>query len=106
MTKETNTSSLKDNLKNPMVLFMLKAAFVYVIWELLNWFQMHNKSFHIIWMAMHGAVRDNIVSMSSWILRTLRYDIVQYDAVIIIKGSAGVDVGPACVGFGLLFGFL
>jgi exosortase/archaeosortase family protein len=106
MTTEIKSQSLKDYLKNPMLLFLLKASMVYVLWELLNWFQMHNNAFHAIWMALHGAVRDNIVLMSSWILRNLGYNIVQYDAVIIIKGSAGVDVGPACVGFGLLFGFI
>jgi exosortase/archaeosortase family protein len=43
--------------------------------------------------------------MSSRILRAMQYDLIQYNEVIIIKGSAGVAVGPACVGFGLLFGF-
>lgn len=105
MTTATTSQNPKDYLKNPMVLFVLKAGFVYVIWEILNWVQMHNAFFHKIWMAMHGTVRDNIVTMSAWILKILNYDIIQYDAVIIIKGSAGVDVGPACVGFGLLFGF-
>jgi exosortase/archaeosortase family protein len=78
---------------------------VYVLWELLNWFQMHNAAFHTIWMAMHGTVRDNIVVVAAWLLRVMQYDIIQYDVVILIKGSAGVAVGPACVGFGLLFGF-
>jgi exosortase/archaeosortase family protein len=105
MTATSQANSLKDQLKNPMIRFMLKAGLVYVLWECLNWFQMHNDAFHTIWYAMHGAVRDNIVFMSAGILKMLQYDITQYNEVIIIKGSAGVAVGPACVGFGLLFGF-
>jgi exosortase/archaeosortase family protein len=104
--KETiKANSLKDYLNNPMIRFMLKAGLVYLLWECLNWFQMHNDTFHKIWYAMHGAVRDNIVFMSSSILKVLQYEITQYNEVIIINGSAGVAVGPACVGFGLLFGF-
>jgi len=104
--KETiKANSLKDYLNNPMIRFMLKAGLVYLLWECLNWFQMHNDAFHKIWYAMHGAVRDNIVFMSSSILKVLQYEITQYNEVIIINGSAGVAVGPACVGFGLLFGF-
>lgn len=105
MTAENKAISLQEHLKNPMIRFMLKAGIVYVIWELLNWFQMHNDPFHTVWMTLHGAVRDNIVYMSSKILRLMQYDLIQYNEVIIIKGSAGVAVGPACVGFGLLFGF-
>jgi exosortase/archaeosortase family protein len=104
MTKEDN-KNLKVYLKNPMIKFMLKAGVVYVLWEFLNWFQMHNAPFHSIWMALHGTVRDNIVFMSAWLLRTMQYDINQYGIVILIIGSPGVAVGPACVGFGLLFGF-
>ena len=104
--KETiKANSLKDYLSNPMIRFMLKAGLVYLLWECLNWFQMHNDAFHKIWYALHGAVRDNIVFMSAGILKALQYDITQYNEVIIIAGSAGVAVGPACVGFGLLFGF-
>jgi exosortase/archaeosortase family protein len=104
--KETiKANSLKDYLNNPMIRFMLKAGLVYLLWECLNWFQMHNDAFHKIWYALHGAVRDNIVFMSSSILKVLQYEITQYNEVIIINGSAGVAVGPACVGFGLLFGF-
>jgi exosortase/archaeosortase family protein len=104
--KETiKANSLKDYLNNPMIRFMLKAGLVYLLWECLNWFQMHNDAFHKLWYAMHGAVRDNIVFMSSSILKVLQYEITQYNEVIIINGSAGVAVGPACVGFGLLFGF-
>lgn len=105
MTTANNAINIKEQLKNPMIRFMLKAGIVYVVWELLNWFQMHNDVFHKIWMGMHGTVRDNIVVMSSWLLRSMNYELIQYNEVIIIKGSAGVAVGPACVGFGLLFGF-
>jgi exosortase/archaeosortase family protein len=105
MKKTIKANSLKDYLNNPMIRFMLKAGLVYLLWECLNWFQMHNDAFHKIWYAMHGAVRDNIVFMSSSILKVLQYEITQYNEVIIINGSAGVAVGPACVGFGLLFGF-
>lgn len=105
MDTTTNQNSLKDYTKNPMVQFVLKASCVYILWELLNWFQMHNTAFHSIWMTLHGGIRDNIVVMSAWLLRVMHYNIVQYDAVILIVGSAGVEVGPACVGFGLLFGF-
>jgi exosortase/archaeosortase family protein len=105
MEANTEESGIKFYLKNPMVLFMLKAGIVYVIWELLNWFQMHNDSFNSVWMLLHTAIRDNIVVMSSKILRLMQYDIIQYDIVILIVGSPGVAVGPACVGFGLLFGF-
>lgn len=105
MSTAQNSINLQEQLKNPMIRFMLKAGIVYVVWELLNWFQMHNTIFHKIWMTLHGAIRDNIVVMSSRILRAMQYDLIQYNEVIIIKGSAGVAVGPACVGFGLLFGF-
>ena len=105
MTHSTQTTSLREQLKNPMILFIIKAAAVYVIWELLNWFQMHNDPFHSVWNGMKSAIRDNIVYISAGILRALDYKLIQYNAVIIIEGSAGVEVGPACVGFGLLFGF-
>ena len=105
MTANIEETSMKGYLKNPMVQFIIKAGLVYVLWELLNWFQMHNSSFNNIWMGLHGAVRDNIVFMSAKLLRLMQYDIVQYDFVILIVGSPGVAVGPACVGFGLLFGF-
>jgi exosortase/archaeosortase family protein len=105
MSDENKSVSIKEHLKNPMILFMLKAGLVYVLWECLNWFQMHNATFHKIWMTLHGGVRDNIVVMSYQILKLMQYDLIHYNEVIIIKGSAGVAVGPACVGFGLLFGF-
>ena len=95
MTEAAADNSLKAYLKNPMIQFMLKAGIVYVLWECLNWFQMHNDAFHTIWYALHGAVRDNIVFMSAGILKLMQYDITQYNEVIIIKGSAGVAVGPA-----------
>lgn len=106
MSTNTNKEkTLSEMVKNPMVQFMIKAALVYALWEILNWVQMHNTTFGSVWMTLHNGVRDNIVVVSSWVLRTLQYDLIQYDSVLIIKGSAGVEVGPACVGFGLLFGF-
>lgn len=105
MENNSQYQPLRNYLKNPVVLFLMKAATVYVIWELLNWFQMHNVPFGGFWNGTKGLIRDNIVYMSAGILRLLGYDIIQYNAVVIIAGSAGVEVGPACVGFGLLFGF-
>ena len=105
MEEKKQSQKLGDYLKEPMVRFGIKAALVYVVWEVLNWVQMHNAAFKSVWNFFHDGIRDNIVVMSAWTLRVMGYSIEQYDAVIKVVGSPGVEVGPACVGFGLLFGF-
>ncbi|MCC6251643.1 MAG: exosortase/archaeosortase family protein [Bacteroidia bacterium] len=105
MKEETPNTNIQEMLKNPIVKFLIKAAIIYGAWEFMNWFQMHNAPFNKIWMGLHSIIKDNIVDVSAWLLRLMQFNIEKYEVVVRIVGSPGVAVGPACVGFGLLFGF-
>lgn len=96
---------LKAQWKNPIVKFVVKAGLVYVLWEMLNWLWMHNSSVATVWLYLHDVIRTNIMDVSVFALKAMGYTIERFGIVIRIVGTSGVAVGPACVGFGLLFGF-
>ncbi|MDQ3190827.1 MAG: archaeosortase/exosortase family protein [Bacteroidota bacterium] len=99
---------LKSIFKNPVALFFFKAIGLYIIWYLL----------YDLWIHPAGKldllVIDNLIYVSSGILKLLGYQLIDYPYSAAIRsmgidGAHGLWVGDACNGltlFALFTGFI
>ena len=90
---------------SPSTRFLLRAFSVYALWELCNSVLIKYAAFRLFWLGMRDSLIENIVDVSEFTIRLMGYDLFRDGVLLRIGNSAGVIVGPACAGFGLMFAF-
>jgi exosortase/archaeosortase family protein len=106
LEKKHSSSELKEWAKSPIFHFLIKVAVIFIVWELLNGYMQRFPFFSNLWKSMHDFLLYSILDISEFTLRTLMgYDLSREGIVMRIGNSAGIAVGPACVGFGLQVAF-
>jgi exosortase/archaeosortase family protein len=83
--------------------FLVRMVFVYGAWKVLLKASQVIEPFKAVWEKMMNVFLKIITSLSFVMLKMFGYKVNHYDAFLAIKGTAGVIVGPACVGVGVMF---
>jgi exosortase/archaeosortase family protein len=83
--------------------FVVRMVVVYGVWRVLLKASQVIEPFKVLWGKMMGVLLKIITSTSLLQLKIMGYNVKHHDAFLAIKGSAGVVVGPACIGIGVMF---
>ncbi len=96
---------LRELLKNPLNVFLLKGFLVMGFWTMLTEYIAIHPIFKPIWTGLNNFLLTIIVNSAAFLLKMVGYSVTLTGAIIRIDDSPGVHVGPACIGTGMLYGF-
>lgn len=89
---------------NPVNAFFLKGFLIYALWTFFSEYLGKNPHTAWIWNEILDFFLGIIVIGSKAMLSLLGYSYDAFGNVIRLKGTGGVEIGPACVGLGLMYG--
>lgn len=96
---------VKEILQNPINTFLLKGFMVLGVWTLITDYLEKHPLFKPYWEYFLNLILKFLMVLAPLFLRLMNYDIEYEGALLRIKGTPGVLVGPACIGLGVLYGF-
>ncbi|MEI6521861.1 MAG: exosortase/archaeosortase family protein [Bacteroidia bacterium] len=97
---------IKEILSNPINTFLLKGFLVLGIWTLFTDHLEKQEWFRPYWYSFLGIILKVLTFFAPIFLRWVGYEVINDGPLIKIVGTPGVLVGPACIGLGVLYGFV
>ena len=94
----------RQTFSNPVNAFFLKGFLIYALWTFLAEYIGKNVHTAWIWNSILNFFLGIIVLGTRALLSLMGYSYEVMGNIIRIQGTGGIEIGPACVGLGLMYG--